>query len=333
MNRLAALFSLGCQYEPADIVFVLDASTSVWVADFKRLLSFVKDLVEVMSISSERVRFGVLTYGNAPKEQIQLDQYSTTSDLTKAISQIVHQRGGTNTAAALRHLRQQMFTGTRQRDGVQKIAVLVTDGPSDSPKATAQQAELVHKDDIRVFAIGVGKDVYMDELETIATQPSEDNVFTVDGYDTLGSLTAQLASKTCKMVAALERKEDVIREGGRKTTDRGDDIAWEGARTATRGEGDVWEGDRKTTKGKDIAWEGDRTATREEGIVWEGDRSTTKFATTTTTTTLPKTTTTTTTTPTPTTATPTTTTTPKPPPAGKWNCKVISNQTLKEQNL
>lgn len=172
-----------------------------------------------MSITSEGVRFGVLTYGNTPKEQIKLDEYSTTPDVKRAISQIVQQRGADNTAAALHYLRQQVFAGPRHRKGVQKIAVVVTDGPSDSPSATAHQAQLVHQNDIRVFAIGVGKDAYLKELETIATQPSEEHVFTVDGYDALRSITSLLVSKTCKKVdkEALNRGEEIVWDG-KKTT-------------------------------------------------------------------------------------------------------------------
>ena len=49
-----------------------------------------------------------------------------------------------------------------------------------------------------MFAVGVGEGVVLDELDVIASAPSDDFVFTVDNYAALASIKKLLALKTCQ---------------------------------------------------------------------------------------------------------------------------------------
>ena len=51
---------------------------------------------------------------------------------------------------------------------------------------------------ITMFAIGVGTQYQLEELENIASQPYDTYVSTVDNYDALDGLKKELAWKTCK---------------------------------------------------------------------------------------------------------------------------------------
>ena len=63
------------------MVFALDASGSIWAPDFRRQISFVKDLVGAFKVSPDMTRIGVLTFGDVPKKQFYLDRYADDKEV------------------------------------------------------------------------------------------------------------------------------------------------------------------------------------------------------------------------------------------------------------
>lgn len=51
-----------CGNKPADVVFVLDASNSIWGPDFKRQLAFVNNVISMFEIADNVTRIGVSTF-------------------------------------------------------------------------------------------------------------------------------------------------------------------------------------------------------------------------------------------------------------------------------
>ena len=119
--------------------------------------------------------------------------------IVDAIGRIEQTRGETNTAAALHDIRRHFFSVKHSpRDGIVRIAIIVTDGRSDDPLATSREATLLRDSGVHVFAVGVGQDIDMGELHAIASRPAEDYVNTVDNYDALNSIKELLAIKACQ---------------------------------------------------------------------------------------------------------------------------------------
>ncbi|KAH9492718.1 Collagen alpha-4(VI) chain [Bulinus truncatus] len=188
-----------CGGKPADVFFILDSSSSIWKQDFdKRMLGFVRDVVANFDISPKLTRVGFMTFSDSPKLVFNLDAYSRKRELMDAISPSVikYSLGGTNTAEALRDVRKFGFL-VAPRDGVTKIAVVITDGQSWDEKETRKQATLLKDYGVMVYAIGVGKSVKDDELEAIASSPREEFVFNVDDFSALSQLRDILAIKAC----------------------------------------------------------------------------------------------------------------------------------------
>ncbi|GAB1606723.1 collagen alpha-5(VI) chain-like [Argonauta hians] len=153
-----------------DIFFVMDSSTSIWVEDFNQQLAFVNDLVDTFQIGKDesQVRVGVITFNDVARLEFSFDSHTTRDAVKLAISKIKYQPGGTNTAAALRLLRQELtpYIGNRNRT---LIAVVITDGQSLDSKKTQQEAQKIHRLGVKVHAIGVGSRYDMNELRTIAS--------------------------------------------------------------------------------------------------------------------------------------------------------------------
>jgi uncharacterized protein YegL len=80
------------------------------------------------------------------------------------------------------------------RSGVPHIAIVITDGESEDPAKTAQQARLCRDAGITMFAVGVGN-AEESELRKIAS--SDDFVFYVDNFRMLDELKEKLSWKAC----------------------------------------------------------------------------------------------------------------------------------------
>ena len=195
---LIILSSGKCSAATADIVFVLDSSTSVSERNFKKMLNFVKDFLRDATISPKYVRVGVLVYSTSVYIQFHLNEYKTKEDVFAAIDRIQYTYGSTNTAGALKVMRNTMFSVENgDRDNVRNIAVVVTDGVSNiNSHQTLMEAEKAKKADIHIYAIGVGLSE-TDELEQIASSPTQENKFAVQDFDELHGLRAKVFKEFC----------------------------------------------------------------------------------------------------------------------------------------
>ena len=69
----------------AEIVFVLDCSTSIGLLGFRNLIQFVKDVISILDIGPDRVRVGLLPYNEDIFQSFNITTYSTRHDLLNAI--------------------------------------------------------------------------------------------------------------------------------------------------------------------------------------------------------------------------------------------------------
>lgn len=99
---------------PSDLVFVLDASSSIWGPHFRKQLDFVKDVVNNFNIYEDGsgTRIGVVVFSDVEKTKVEfnLNKYYDRKALLAAIGKIRHMTGGTNTHVALKKLREEVFT-------------------------------------------------------------------------------------------------------------------------------------------------------------------------------------------------------------------------------
>lgn len=195
------LISTECTNKPADIIFVLDASSSIWTPNFRKQIAFARNLSEEFDISNTQTRCGLVTFSDQVREEFSLSSYPVKSELIesgfKSIRQLL---GNTRTDLALHRMRE-MFQ-LQARPGVAKVAIVLTDGESDKPVSTAEQATLAHKEGIKIFAIGIGSATDSQELRALASR--EDYVYELDNFDALGSIRGFLVEKTCQVDADEE---------------------------------------------------------------------------------------------------------------------------------
>ena len=69
-------------------------------------------------------------------------------------------KGGTNTSYGLKFVRENSFQPQHgARTNASKILIVITDGQSADSVSTKHEAQLLHNQGIKVYAVGVGSDV------------------------------------------------------------------------------------------------------------------------------------------------------------------------------
>ena len=187
-----------CIDQAADIIFLLDSSSSIWVEDYKRLLAFVENLVDSFDngFGRNRVRVGVITFSDRAHLDIALDRYNDFEKLKSAIKKIPYRTGITNTAAALNLLRHEI-TPEMDTDHGPVVAIVITDGLSRDTTATRDEARRLHNLGVNVYAVGVGDRYEMDELKAIASDPVK-GVYQVVSYSALEEIAHHFHIKPCR---------------------------------------------------------------------------------------------------------------------------------------
>ncbi|WAR18708.1 CO6A3-like protein [Mya arenaria] len=171
----------------ADIVFILDASSSEGSLNFHSQLDFVSRVVNDFQVGPHNVQIGVLTFSDQPHIAFKLNQHTSKNTVLDAIQRVPYIQGLTNTHQALQYARTTMFTSAGgARSDAQHYAVVLTDGASSNSAQTLQQATLLKQQHVTVIAIGIGGNINKNELSNIASDSN--HVFTVSDFNALRTL-------------------------------------------------------------------------------------------------------------------------------------------------
>ena len=196
-------FHTECQTRGVDLIFVLDSSGSVGASNFANVRNFVADLVSQLEIGPDNTRVGLINFASSAGVQFSLNMHQDISSLLQAIASVPFTSGGTNTAAALTTLLSEFSTANGARplqEGIPRVAIVVTDGQSNDPLATVAAANNVHASNIIVFAVGVGSNIPIAELNAIASDPDSQFVRLLSTFNVneLTDLQELLTREACQ---------------------------------------------------------------------------------------------------------------------------------------
>jgi len=190
-----------CQKVPAEIALVIDRSTSIARADFAKQLNFTANLIALFDVSQAMTRVAAVSFSTDASVEFHLDEYSTKADLMARTQKILHTGGNTETSAALKLVRESVFTAAHGvRANVAHVVIVITDGRSQRVTVTRDEAAQLKASGATVFAIGVGSATDKQELTDIASSPSSQFVFSLDGFDAFDSIKNLLAIRACGYV-------------------------------------------------------------------------------------------------------------------------------------
>lgn len=154
-----------------DIVFLVDGSNYIGTSNLPHVRDFMINVVNQLEIRPDRVQIGLMQFAERPRVEFYLNSYSNRQDVVNKISQLSLTGGSVlNTGAAMNYALNmfQPSTGSRRRQGIPQVLVLITGGPAqDEVKSVADKLALAG---ILPFTVSSGQaDVSL--LETVAFVP------------------------------------------------------------------------------------------------------------------------------------------------------------------
>ncbi|KAM9782555.1 collagen alpha-6(VI) chain-like [Neosynchiropus ocellatus] len=181
----------------ADIVFVVDGSSSIGPNDFQEVRGFLQSLVNSLDIGPDKVRVGLVQYSDEPYQEFLLKDHMDNTSLLNAINSFQYRGGGTETGKAINFTRENYFkkeAGSRADQRVPQIAVVITDG--ESIDDVVVPSKMMRDHGVIIFSIGVGE-ANLKQLSDIANQPSSRFSFYIDSFQSLKWRTDALQQTVC----------------------------------------------------------------------------------------------------------------------------------------
>ena len=179
-----------------DVAFVIDESGSIKSKDFTKMKTFVQSIVKELDVSQTKTQVALMTFSDPATIRFTFKNGRSKSKVLSLINGVRQRRGGTNTDIALRVLVNLMSSRNGGRSGVQKIAILMTDGKSRSYTHTKKYAALARAKGITLIAVGIGN-YRRSELNAIAKDPDSKHVFTTTSFAGLAHLKMKITRATC----------------------------------------------------------------------------------------------------------------------------------------
>ncbi|XP_044869076.1 integrin alpha-X-like [Mauremys mutica] len=193
-----------CPRRATDIALLIDGSSSIRPENFRKMKTFLSEIMK--RFRSTDTQFALMQYSNRFTEHFDFSQYRRSRNPDDLVRSVVQLTGWTHTASAIWKVVQELFTtGRGARDEATKVLIVITDGQKtgdllfySDAVPEAERAGIVR------YAIGVGEafssDTAQQELQEIASEPTNEHVFQVDNFDALQGIQSQLQ----EMIFAIE---------------------------------------------------------------------------------------------------------------------------------
>ena len=94
---------------PVDLAFLIDSSGSIGKVNWPKILNFMKIFSSKLTVSPDRARISVISFGNDATLHFRLNSHTTLKSTEDAIDQIRWKDQWTNTGAALRVIKNDVF--------------------------------------------------------------------------------------------------------------------------------------------------------------------------------------------------------------------------------
>ncbi|XP_051872825.1 collagen alpha-6(VI) chain-like isoform X2 [Pristis pectinata] len=184
----------------ADIVLVIDGSSSISDEDFRNIKKFLYAFVNGLDIARNKVKIGLVQYSYDSKTEFLLNEYLSKKSILDKIQNVSQMMGGTNMTKALELLQKEHFVpsaGSRAAEGVKQIAILITDGGSIT--MAAKEATKLRNSNVTIYVIGVNV-ASEKELQLISSRPPQKYVYNIANFNKLLEISSKVLESVCTAV-------------------------------------------------------------------------------------------------------------------------------------
>ena len=164
-------------------------------------MNFAGQLAKQLLAFNDESRVGVIDFSEVANEAIQPSNDQMFIEQKLVNLKNLYQNGITRTELALNKA-SEIFLRIN-RASAKKLLIIVTDGRT-TPHDNKQGVELLQgpvqnlkENGVHIIAVGVGNLVNNDELNFMATDPNDENVFHIDDYDKLLNMVDTVSQVVC----------------------------------------------------------------------------------------------------------------------------------------
>ncbi|XP_057176160.1 integrin alpha-X-like isoform X1 [Triplophysa rosa] len=178
---------------PLDAVILFDDSGSITAENFQTMIKFIKTLIAMFL--DTRAQVAVAKFSTKVSAVFHFENFAVNRDPDQLMKDVTQEQGHTYTPSAIRFVLEEMFSvKVGMRSNSQKLLLVITDGKSNDPGEQFNNVILLaNKLGITRFAVGIGKEYLLSELELIASSPQF--VFETESFSALTSILNQLKEK------------------------------------------------------------------------------------------------------------------------------------------
>ncbi|KAG5845995.1 hypothetical protein ANANG_G00145050 [Anguilla anguilla] len=194
-----------CGKIKADIVFLVDESSSIGNNNFQKLKDFLFRVVTYFPVIGPKgTQFAVVRYSDEPRIEFRLNEYKDRNSVLRALKGVYYGGGNTRTGQGIGYVLEELFQeslGMRQQ--VPHVLVLITDGKAQDD--VVPPSRFAHAHGVSVLAVGVaGAD--LEELGKIAPPTDYKNIFYTTTFDDFSSIEREFIGSICSEALQLEFK-------------------------------------------------------------------------------------------------------------------------------
>lgn len=171
------------------------------------MLSFVADSLKAGDFQSN-LRVAALTFSKRSVVEFLLNTHVSKPDpkqeVLNNIAELVYTKGVTNTSGALRVASETLFQERNgDRDAVQNLAVIITDGNSNVDRDPIQDANKLKADGVYIVGILIGTDksINQEEMEDIVS--NKDELIRLKKYEDLLPFRETIVRRMCTRKSPL----------------------------------------------------------------------------------------------------------------------------------
>ncbi|XP_033759514.1 uncharacterized protein LOC117341760 [Pecten maximus] len=177
-----------------DVIFLLDASTSIGSSNFILMKYFIKNYTANILLGSNAIQIGIAKFSTNASNEFWLNEHYGALTINPAIDAIVYTSRSTCIAKGLEFVRSNsLTTANGARQDASKVIILMTDGQAhDQPAAIAST---LRAEGVLIACVGIGSGIDMTQLNNIAYNSSF--IFLASDFNVLAQIADTVKGSSC----------------------------------------------------------------------------------------------------------------------------------------
>ncbi|CAK6961368.1 LOW QUALITY PROTEIN: collagen alpha-1(VII) chain [Scomber scombrus] len=194
-----------CGKAKADIVFLVDESSSIGANNFNKMKDFIFRVTTYFpTIGPKDTQVTVVHYSDEPRIEFRLNDYKDRNSVLRALRGLRYVGGNTKTGKGISYVLQELFQESLgMRQDMSHVLVLITDGRAQDN--VLPPSRIARALGVSVLAVGVSN-ADMEELNKIAAPTTYKNIFYSPTFDDFPSIEREFINSICSEELLSEYK-------------------------------------------------------------------------------------------------------------------------------